>query len=83
MWAAGLSDSIFLTFLRTHGRLKPDGGLASDVKTSTEIDVGAEVSIRLIIAAFSSQLVGNACVLRASLPIPLLGDQHGLPPRGS
>ena len=76
MWAAGLSDSIFLTFLRTHGRLKPDGG-------STEIDVGAEVSIRLIIAAFSSQLVGNACVLRASLPIPLLGDQHGLPPRGS
>ena len=70
-YASGLSDSLFLTFLRTHGRLKPDSGVslaASDSKLSAEIDVGAEVCITLPIAACALQLVGSACVLHVPPP---------------
>jgi hypothetical protein len=40
---------MFLTFLRSHGRLKPDAAAASDAKSVSATDVRAEVHSYYII----------------------------------
>ena len=38
---------MFLTFLRSHGRLKPDGAAPGDSKAVTATDYGSEVHLLL------------------------------------